>query len=29
MGNYLNIDDINKRPLGKLTKDITEELGIF
>lgn len=29
MGNFLNIDDINKRPLGKLTKDITEELGIF
>lgn len=29
MGNYLNIEDINKRPLGKLTKDITEELGIF
>lgn len=29
MGNYLNIEDINNRPLGKLTKDITEELGIF
>lgn len=29
MGNYLNIEDINNRPLGKLTKDITEELRIF
>lgn len=29
MGNYLNLGDINKRALGKLTKDITDELGIF
>ncbi|WP_353101606.1 hypothetical protein [Myroides odoratus] len=29
IGNYLNITDINNRPLGKLTKDIVEELGIF
>lgn len=29
MGNYLTSPDIGKRPLGKLTKDITEELKIF
>ncbi|MBB1140725.1 hypothetical protein [Myroides sp. WP-1] len=29
MGNYLNSQDIGKRPLGKLTRDITEELNIF
>jgi hypothetical protein len=27
--NYLKIDDLHKRPLSKLTKDIVEELGIL
>ena len=27
--NYLSIDDLHKRPLSKLTKDIVEELGIL
>lgn len=27
-GNYYNIEDLNKRPLSKLTKDILQELGI-
>jgi hypothetical protein len=27
--NYLSIDDLHKRPLSKLTKDIIEELGIL
>ncbi len=27
-GNYITDDDLNKRPLAKLTKDICEELGI-
>lgn len=27
--NYLRIDDLHKRPLSKLTKDIVEELGIL
>ena len=27
--NYLSIDDLHKRPLSKLTRDIVEELGIL
>jgi len=28
LGNYIDSDDLGKRPLSKLTKDIMEELGI-
>jgi hypothetical protein len=28
LGNYINPDDLGKRPLAKLTKDIMDELGI-
>ena len=28
LGIYTNIDDLEKRPLAKLIKDITDELGI-
>lgn len=29
LGNYTNEEDLNKRPLSKLTKDIAEELGLL